>query len=129
MESKIKKIEVLAKDIYQQLGTGYNETVYDRAMQVGLRLAKLPYESQKVVELRYQDHYVGEGFPDLVVDLGDGRLIIELKAVGSIMGVAEETQLRNYMRLLKIRRGLLINFQQPGKKEGSAQLEIREVHA
>lgn len=129
MESKIKKIEVLAKDIYQQLGTGYNETVYDRAMQVGLRLAKLPYESQKVVEVRYQDHYVGEGFPDLVVDLGDGRLIIELKAVGSIMGVAEETQLRNYMRLLKIRRGLLINFQQPGKKEGSAQLEIKEVHA
>jgi hypothetical protein len=34
-----------------------SEGVYDRAMQVGLRLAKIGYEGQKVVELKYKDHY------------------------------------------------------------------------
>jgi len=43
------------------------------------------------------------------------------------MGAAEEQQLRNYMKLLGIQRGLLINFQQPGKKPGKTKLEIREV--
>ena len=39
------------------LGSGFY--VYDRAMQVGLRLAKIGYEGQKVVELKYKEHYVG----------------------------------------------------------------------
>jgi PD-(D/E)XK nuclease superfamily protein len=44
------------------VGSGFSEDVYDRAMQVGLRLAKISYEGQKVVELKYKDHYVGEGY-------------------------------------------------------------------
>ena len=36
-------------------------------MQVGLQLKGHSYESQKVVELKYKDHYVGEGYPDLLV--------------------------------------------------------------
>ena len=95
-------------------------------MQVGLRLAKIPYESQKVVELKYKHHYVGEGYPDLVVRVGKRRVAVELKAISGQLGAAEEQQLQNYMRILGLRWGLLINFQQPGKKEGKTKLEIRE---
>jgi GxxExxY protein len=88
--------------------------VYDRALQVGLRLARIPYEGQKVVELKYKDHCVGEGYPDLVVRCGDEKIIVELKAVSWELGASKEQQLRNYMRILQVRYGILINFQHPG---------------
>jgi GxxExxY protein len=106
MRLRIDKVKTIAKDVYRSLGSGFSEDVYDKAIQVGLRLAKINYESQKVIELRYKDHHVGEGYPDLVVRLGREKLIVELKAVGSEMGSAEEQQLRNYMKILKINRGL-----------------------
>ena len=120
-------IREIAECVYKTLGSGFSEEVYDRAMQVGLRLANIPYEGQKVVELKYKDHYVGEGYPDLVVHLGDEKLIVELKAISGELGASEEQQLRNYLRILNIKRGLLINFQQPGKKQGTTRLDIREV--
>jgi PD-(D/E)XK nuclease superfamily protein len=45
------------------------------------------------------------------------------------LGASEELQLRNYLKLLNVKRGLLINFQQPGKKQGKTRLDIREVMA
>ena len=116
-KNKIQKIVNLAKDVYKSLGSGHSEAVYDKAMQVGLRLAKIKYENQKVVELKYKDHHVGEGYPDIIVHFGKDKLILELKAVGGSMGASEEQQIKIYMKILKIKNGLLINFQQP-KKEG-----------
>ncbi|MSR76380.1 MAG: GxxExxY protein, partial [Candidatus Ryanbacteria bacterium] len=124
----ISKIKAIAKDVYKVLGSGVTESVYDKAMQVGLRSAKIRYDSQKVVELLYKDHYVGEGYLDLIAHVGTERILVELKAVSGELGAAEDTQIRNYMRRLKIKHGLLINFQQPGKKEGKAQLEFKEVN-
>ncbi|MDP3093574.1 MAG: GxxExxY protein [bacterium] len=123
---KIQRIISIAKDVYKNLGSGFSEDVYDKAMQVGLRLAKIKYESQKVVELKYREYYVGEGYPDIIVHFGQEKIILELKAVGGSLGLSEEQQIKNYMKILKIRNGLLINFQQP-KKEGKTQLEIREI--
>jgi len=125
-QNKIDKIISLAKDVYKSLGSGHSEAVYDNAMQVGLRLMHVKYENQKVVELTYKDHYVGEGYPDIIVHFGNEKLILELKAVGGSMGGAEEQQIKIYMKLLKIKDGLLINFQQP-KREGETQIEIKEV--
>jgi len=127
MDKNLEIIRRIAKDVYKSLGSGHQECVYDRAMQVGLRLAKLRYDSQKVIELTYKDHYVGEGYPDLIVQLGKDKIVVELKAIGGTLGAAEEQQLMNYLKIMKINNGLLINFQQPGRKEGKAQLEIREI--
>jgi GxxExxY protein len=127
MATNADEIKRIAKDVYRVLGSGFSEGVYDRAMQVGLRLAKLTYENQKVVELKYKNHYVGEGYPDLVIRLGREKMIVELKALGGEMGAAEEQQLRNYMKILGINRGLLINFQQPGQTQKRTRLEIKEI--
>jgi len=127
MSDQTAIIREIAEDVYKTLGSGFSEEVYDRAMQVGLRLAKIGYEGQKVVELKYKDHYVGEGYPDLVVHLGNEKLIVELKAISGELGASEEQQLRNYMNILNVKRGLLINFQQPGRKQGKTTLDIREV--
>lgn len=127
MNVKLKKIIFIAKDVYKTLGSGHSEAIYDKAMQVGLRLLGYKYENQKVVELTYKGHHVGEGYPDLVVHLGKDKVILELKAVGGTMGAAEEQQIRNYMKIMGIKHGLLINFQQPGKKENGTEIEVREV--
>ena len=62
-----------------------------------------------------------------MVRSGNGKIVVELKAVGTPLGLAEEHQLKNYLKILKVRQGLLINFQQPGKKGRRTQVEIREV--
>lgn len=121
-----KRIRSIAEDVYRSLGSGFSEDVYDKAMQVGLRLAKIKYEPQKVVELKYKDHYVGEGYPDIVAGSGKNRTILELKAVGGKLGSSEIQQIKNYMRLPRVRNGILINFQQP-QREGKSELEIQEI--
>jgi GxxExxY protein len=59
MNQDILQVANIAHDVYTSLGPGFSEDVYERAMQVGLRLAGIRYENQKVVELKYRDHYVG----------------------------------------------------------------------
>jgi GxxExxY protein len=90
-------------------------------------LPKSDMKARKEVELKYREHYVGEGHPDLVVHLGNEKLIVELKAISGELGASEEQQLRNYITILKIQRGMLINFQQPGRKQGKTKLDIREL--
>ena len=54
MSDQTTIIREIAEDVYKTLGSGFSEDVYNRAMQVGLRLAKIGYEGQKVliVELK-----------------------------------------------------------------------------
>lgn len=92
-----------------------------------MRLANVKYEEQKPVELLYKNHFVGEGYPDLIVCFGRDRLVVELKAVSGDLGAAEEQRLRNYLRILGLNRGLLINFQQPGRSVKKGKVEIKEV--
>lgn len=127
MGTDIETIKKLANDVYEELGSGYPEVVYDRAMQVGLRLANIKYEGQKVVEVKYRGHYVGEGYPDMIVHFDKGNLAIELKAITGKLGIAESKQLENYMKILKIKKGLLINFPQPGSKETRIEPEFVEL--
>ena len=79
-------IRVIARDVYQTLGSGFPEKVYESAMQVGFRLENIVYEGQKVVELTYKGYYVGEGYPDLVVWSGQEKLVVELKALTVELG-------------------------------------------
>ncbi len=122
-----KKIKKIAKDIYNELGSGYQECVYQKAFEVGLRLQKIAYENQKIVPIYYKKYNVGEGKPDLIINDPKGKIIVELKAIGAKLSQKEETQLRKYMEVLNIKKGILINFPQPGTKEVPNEVEIRVV--
>ena len=123
MRNNPDQIRKIATDVHRALGSGYSEGIYDRAMQVGLRLAKVMYEGQKVVELKYKNHYVGKRNPDLVVRVGREKMVVELEALGGEMGAAEERQRRNYMKILEVRRGLLINRKCGGNRSKVMRLE------
>ena len=110
IETKIHKI---ARDVYESLGSGHPEVVYNRAMQVDLRLQSINYESEKVLEVKYKGHYVGDGHADLVVGSGDDMVVVELKVGAYLLGDPEKQQLNNYMKSLGVKKGVLINFQKP----------------
>ena len=117
----------LTQDIYDKLGSGFDEVVYQKAFEVGLRLRRIPYEAQRVVPVFYEGFYIGEGKPDLIIGENGDRLVIELKAVESV-GHKERTQIENYLRVLNISLGLLINFPQPTKSKAAKDgVEFVEV--
>lgn len=120
-------LRALTQDIYEKLGSGFDEVVYQKAFEVGLRLRRIPYEAQRVVPVFYEGFYIGEGKPDLIVGEGNEKIVIELKAVESI-GHKERVQIENYLRVLNIPYGLLINFPQPTKSKAAKDgVEFIEV--
>ena len=113
----INVISELSKDIYRTLGSGHLETAYQKAMEVGLRLQRVKFEAQKVMELTYKDHYIGIENLDLLVEQDSQKVIVELKAAPPNLGPAEKQQILNYMKTLGVENGVLINFPQPGRKK------------
>ncbi len=103
----------IAHDVYSDLGSGHDEKVCRRAMEVDFRLRGVPYDSERVLELRYKDHYVGENYADLIVRHDEEVWVLELKAVPGGLCGGEKQQLRKYMKILNISNGLLINFHKP----------------
>lgn len=123
-----ESIIAIATDIYTQLGSGHSEAAYQKAMEVALRLKGIRFEAQKVIELRYRDHYIGEENLDLVVAAENDRLILELKTLSTLLGIPEQQQLRNYMQQMNIEKGLLINFPQPGRNRVPRNaLEVKRI--
>ena len=125
----IEKIKKVAEDIFETLGSGYSEEVYEKAMEVGLRLAKIPYENQRVLPIFYKNFAVGTSKPDLIVkdDNGGEKIVLELKATSTPTGIKEEVQLQKYLQVLKMKKGILINFPQTNKDGPGVEIEFREV--
>ncbi len=100
------KIIAAAYEVYNTLGFGYLEKVYENSMVVELRKHGLAAAQQSPLTVFYNEHIVGDFYADLVVD---NRVIVELK---SVMRIApeHETQLVNYLTATKQDVGLLINF-------------------
>ncbi|BAT22634.1 hypothetical protein [Yellowstone lake phycodnavirus 3] len=103
MESVLRQI---ADDIWASLGPGYSESVYHCAFEVALRSRKIYYETERIVPVFYEGQNVGHVRADLIVDL---KYVIELKSVGRLSdGYRIQTQ--NYLKLLDLQEGFLINF-------------------
>lgn len=92
--------------VYNALGYGFLEKVYENALKKELTKAGHIVESQRQIKVYYDNEIVGEYFADLTVD---EKVILELKAAESL--VAEhEVQLINYLRATQMEVGLLLNF-------------------
>ncbi len=99
-----------AIEVHRIMGPGLLESVYQRCLEIELRLRGCPVEPQVRLPMTYKGTALGD---DLVMDLYfPDRLVVELKAVEKIIPV-HEAQLLTYLRLSKVRVGLLINFNVP----------------
>jgi GxxExxY protein len=103
-------LRVISNDIWASLGPGYSESVYHCAFEVALRARGLYYETERIVPVFYAGQNVGHVRADLILDR---RAVIELKSV-SKLNETYRIQTQNYLKLLDLREGYLINF--PDKK-------------
>lgn len=92
--------------VYNDLGYGFLEKVYENSLCVELRSLGLSVEQQKPISVYYKGSMVGEYFADLVVN---DLLIVELKSVEALAH-AHEAQLINYLKAPRYEVGLLLNF-------------------
>ena len=101
-----KKIIKAYYKVYNHLGYGFMEKVYERAMMIELPKYGLKCENQKNIKVYYNGIVVGNYYADILVE---NNVIVELKAVENI-APEHEVQLVNYLKATDIEVGLLLNF-------------------
>jgi GxxExxY protein len=101
-----EKVIGVCIDVSRELGGGFLESVYLKALIIALTQVGLKVVEQSPLKVMFRGQVVGDFYPDLLVE---DRLIIELKAVKALTS-EHEAQLINYLRATGIKVGLLINF-------------------
>ncbi len=101
-----EKIIGCAYRVYNTMGSGFLESVYEKCLAIELEMAGLEAEFQKSIDVFYANQQVGNFIADIFVA---NQVIVELKAVRRL-APAHEVQLVNYLAATKIQVGLLINF-------------------
>jgi GxxExxY protein len=92
--------------VYNTLGYGFLEKVYENSLAIALKKLGLKVEQQKNIKVYFETEEVGDYYADLLVE---DLVIIELKAAKAL-GKEHEAQLVNYLRATMIEVGLLLNF-------------------
>lgn len=93
-------------EVYNELGHGFLEKVYQNAMYLELRSQGFKVEPQRQIKVYYKNELVGDFFADLLID---DVIILELKACDSLVK-AHFVQTLNYLKATNIEIGLLLNF-------------------
>ena len=93
-------------DVYNELGHGFLESVYEQALAIALAQAGMKVERQVAISVSFRGQKIGDFRADMMVG---GNVLLELKAARTI-DQAHEKQLLNYLRATDIEVGLLLNF-------------------
>ena len=119
------KEEVLYKDlsyklvgcfyeVYNNLGSGFKEEIYQKALEVELERQKINFDSNKRLSILYKEKIVGRYEPDFIIE---DKILVEIKAIPE-MSSSFEKQLYYYLKATKYKIGYLVNF-------GSKEIDIR----
>ncbi len=113
-EAAAKQLIGAAIGVHKELGPGYHEPLYEEALAIELGLRQISYSRQRPFAVDYKGYKVGQGRLDLLVD---ECVIVDLKTVESLAPV-HLAQMLSYLKAMKLRLGLIINFNVPLLKEG-----------
>lgn len=92
--------------VFNELGFGFAEKVYENALICEMQKMGLQCDSQLPIKVFYKQMQVGVYYADIVVE---NKVILEIKACGSLID-EHEAQLLNYLKATEIETGLLLNF-------------------
>ena len=95
-------------EVWDELGGGFLESVYEKSLSIALKNAGLNHKCQVHLDVYFKKHLVGEFISDIIVE---DKVIIEIKAVNQL-NKAHEAQLIHYLKATKMKIGLLVNFGQ-----------------
>jgi GxxExxY protein len=104
-------------EVSKELGIGFVESVYEKALLVALEQKGLEVRHQVPLEVRFRNMIVGEFFADVLVE---NKVLVELKAVKSFAS-EHFAQIINYLKATGIEVGLIVNF-------GNPKLEFRRFN-
>ena len=104
-------------EVINELGSGFLESVYQRALTLALQQKGIEVKAQFPVSVSFRGQSVGQFLADLLVE---EKVIVELKAVTALTG-EHQAQVINYLKASGIEVGLLVNFGRP-------KLEYRRFH-
>jgi GxxExxY protein len=119
-EDVTQKIIGCAYRVYNTMGFGFLESVYEKCLLIELRKAGLQAEPQQEITVRYGQEVVGEFVADIIVN---DSIIVELKSVRRL-ALTHEVQLVNYLVATGKPVGLLLNF---GESRVDVKRKIREL--
>lgn len=109
-----------AIEVHKELGPGFPESVYERALSLELVDRSIPHITHAPVKVWYKDREVGEGRIDILVK---GQLILELKSIESLTAI-HQAQTIAYLKATQQRLGLLINFNTRILKDGIKRIVL-----
>lgn len=107
----------IAYEAMNEIGCGFREKAYERAMVREFQLRSIPYDQQKNFSLLYKDTEIDILIPDLIVF---DQIIVDTKTIKVITDV-ELAKMLSYLKATKLPLGLIINF-------GNPKVEIKRVH-
>jgi len=113
------RIIAAAQEVHHQLGPGFREIIYQRALEVELPQHRVEYEREVWISIHYKGAKIGRHRVDFVAGDEEGGVLIELKAKSALDDV-DPVQTLSYLKSSGYEVALLINF---GKKK----LEVRRL--
>jgi GxxExxY protein len=116
-EMLTSKIIGCAMKVHRTLGNGFQEVIYQRALEIEMKSANLNFAREMEMPIFYKNIQIGTRRVDFFVE---NSIMVELKALIALERV-HLSQAKNYLEAYKIPIGLLINF-------GSTELEFKRVH-
>ncbi len=112
-----EKIIGACYEVHNELGPGFTERIYHNALKISLEKHSLEYVSEKSFPVKFQESLVGNFRIDLIVE---DRVVIEIKALTSMIPKIFEAQLLSYLKAANLKVGLLVNF-------GNRKCQIRRL--
>ena len=106
VEELVRRLIGCMIQVHKELGAGFLESLYHRALEVELGCQGISFESEKEVSVHYRGRIVGNHRLDLFVA---NEVVVELKTVEEL-NANHYAQVRSYLKAVKKRVGLLANF-------------------
>ena len=101
-----EKIIGAAMKVHSTLGNGFQEVIYQRALEIEMRLAVLNFTREMEMPVYYREYEIGTRRVDFFVE---GKIMVELKAIIKLEDV-HLAQAMNYLEAYNLETGLLLNF-------------------
>ena len=116
LKAETEKIIGFAFEVLNEVGHGLNEKIYENSLTVLFKLNNIVFDQQRRFPVHFRGIEVGEFVPDLIAF---GSVIVDTKVIDRITD-HERGQMLNYLRITKLRVGLILNFK-------NARLEFERV--
>jgi GxxExxY protein len=104
-----QKIIGLAINVHKNLGPGFVEKIYQRALYLEFKNNNLLFDREKKISIYYHNALLGYEKVDFIIE---NKIILEVKCVGEINEI-HKAQLLSYLKAANLKLGLLINFAKP----------------